>query len=52
MSGSDGEQYEEIGDITLFMKRYHEGLKKEGYKVVKKRFPNKKNRTCYNFTNF
>ena len=30
------------------MKRYHKGLKKQGYKVVKRSFPNKKNRTCYN----
>ena len=30
------------------MKRYHKGLKKQGYKVVKRKFLNKKNRTCYN----
>ena len=30
------------------MKRYHKGLKKQGYKVVKRNFPNKKKRTCYN----
>ena len=30
------------------MKRYHKGLKKQGYKVVKRSFPNKKKRTCYN----
>ena len=29
------------------MKRYHKGLKKQGYKVVNRSFPNKK-RTCYN----
>jgi hypothetical protein len=28
--------------------KYHKGLKKEGYKVVKIRFPNKKKRTSYN----
>ena len=31
------------------MKRYHKGLKKQGYKVVKRSFLNKKKRTCYNF---
>ena len=30
------------------MKRYHKGLKKQGYKVARRSFPNKKTRTCYN----
>ena len=30
------------------MKRYHKGLKKQGYKVVKRNFPSNKKRTCYN----
>jgi Na+-translocating ferredoxin:NAD+ oxidoreductase RnfC subunit len=30
------------------MKRFQKGLKKQGYKVVKRKFPNKKKRTCYN----
>jgi hypothetical protein len=30
------------------MKKYHKGLKKNGYKVVQRKFPNKKKRTCYN----
>jgi hypothetical protein len=38
----------EIGDMALFMKTYKRGLKKQGYKFVKRKFPNKKKRTCYN----
>ena len=30
------------------MKRFHNGLKKQGYKVVRRNFLNKKKRTCYN----
>jgi hypothetical protein len=30
------------------MKRFQKGLKKQGYKVVKRKFPNKKKMTCYN----
>ena len=30
------------------MKRFHKGLKKQGYKAVKRSFSNKKKRTCYN----
>jgi transposase len=45
---SDHEQYEEVGDVALFMKRVQKGLNKHGYKFVKRRFPNKKKRTCYN----
>jgi spore germination protein YaaH len=41
-SESDGEQYEEINDMALFMRKYRKGLKKEGYKVVKRMFPKKK----------
>jgi hypothetical protein len=30
------------------MKKYKKGLKRQGYKVVKRKFPNKKKRTCFN----
>jgi hypothetical protein len=39
----------EIGDMALFMKAYKRGLKKQGYKFSKRKFPNKKKRTCYNY---
>jgi hypothetical protein len=39
----------EIGDMALFMKTYKRGLKKQGYKFAKRKFPNKKKRTCYNY---
>ncbi|XP_066358250.1 uncharacterized protein [Miscanthus floridulus] len=45
---SDNEQFEQIEDVALFMKKYQKGLKRQGYKFVKRRFPNKKKRTCYN----
>jgi hypothetical protein len=45
---SYGEQYEEVGDVALFMKRFQKGLKKQGYNFAKRRFPNKKKWTCYN----
>jgi hypothetical protein len=38
----------EIGDMDLFMKTYKRGLKKQCYKFAKRKFPNKKKRTCYN----
>jgi hypothetical protein len=38
----------EIGDMALFMKTYKRGLKKQGYMFAKRKFPNKKKRTCYN----
>jgi hypothetical protein len=38
----------EIGDMALFMKTYKRGLKKQGYKFAKRKFPNKKKRICYN----
>jgi hypothetical protein len=41
-------QYEKVYDVAFFMRRYHKWLKKQGYKVVKRKFPNKKKRTCYN----
>ena len=47
-SKNDDDQYEKVDDVALFMKRFHKGLKKQGYKVVKRNFPNKKKRTCYN----
>jgi hypothetical protein len=39
------ESYEKVDDIALFMRRYHKGLKKQGCKVVKRKFPNNKKRT-------
>jgi hypothetical protein len=47
-SDNEDESHEEIGDIALFVNKYHKGLNKEEYKVVKRRFLNKKKRTCYN----
>ncbi|XP_066332304.1 uncharacterized protein [Miscanthus floridulus] len=44
----DGVDYMKIDDMALFMKSYHKGLKRNGYKIVKRRFPNKKKRNCYN----
>ena len=44
----DGADYMKIDDMALFMKNYHKGLKRNGYKIVQRRFPNKKKRTCYN----
>jgi hypothetical protein len=38
----------EIGDMALFVKTYKRGLKKQGYKFAKRKFPNKIKRTCYN----
>jgi Na+-translocating ferredoxin:NAD+ oxidoreductase RnfC subunit len=37
-----------VDDVAFFMRRYHKGLKKQGYKIVKRKFSNKKKRTCYN----
>ena len=37
-----------MDDVALFMRRFHKGLKKQRYKVVKRKFPNKKKRSCYN----
>jgi hypothetical protein len=34
--------------MALFIKKYHKGLKQNRYKVVQRKFPNKKKRTCYN----
>jgi hypothetical protein len=45
----DGADFKKIDDMTLFIKKYHKGLKQNGYKVVQKKFPNKKKRTCYNY---
>jgi hypothetical protein len=44
---NDVEQYEKVDDVALFMKRFQKRLKKQGYKVVKRKLLNKK-RTCYN----
>jgi hypothetical protein len=43
----DESSHIEIGDMALFMKTYKRGLKKQGYKFAKRKFPNKKKRTCY-----
>jgi hypothetical protein len=48
VSKNDDDQYEKVDDVALFMKRFHKGLKKQVYKVVKRKFPNKKKMTCYN----
>ncbi|XP_066334532.1 uncharacterized protein [Miscanthus floridulus] len=45
---SDGTEYTKIDDIALFMRKYNKGLKKQGYKVVRRKFPNKKKRLCFN----
>ncbi|XP_066324596.1 uncharacterized protein [Miscanthus floridulus] len=45
---SDGTKYKKVDDVALFMKKYNKGLKKQGYKVVRRKFPNKKKRTCFN----
>ena len=46
---NDDEHYEKVDDVALFMKRFQKGLKKQGYKVVKRKFPNNKKSTCYNY---
>ena len=48
MSENDDDQYEKVDDVALFTRRYHKGLTKQGYEVVKRSFSNKKKRTCYN----
>jgi len=48
VSENDDDPYEKVDDVALFMKRFQKRLKKQGYKVVKRKFPNKKKRTCYN----
>jgi hypothetical protein len=48
-SKNSDDQYEKVDDVALFMNRFHKGLKKQGYKVVKRKFPNKKKRTYYNY---
>jgi hypothetical protein len=45
---SDGTKYKKIDDVALFMRKYNKGLKKQGYKVVRRKFPNKKKRLCFN----
>jgi hypothetical protein len=45
---NDDEHYEKVDNVALFMKRFQKRLKKQGYEVVKRKFPNKKKRTCYN----
>ena len=45
---SDDGQYEEVNDVAFFIKRYKKGLKKQGYQVTRRKFSNKKSRTCYN----
>jgi len=43
-----GAYFKKIDDMALFIRKYHKGLKQNGYKVVQRNFPNKKKRTCYN----
>ncbi|XP_066361538.1 uncharacterized protein [Miscanthus floridulus] len=43
-----GELQAKLEGIKINKQRFHKGLKKQGYKVVKRKFPNKKKRTCYN----
>jgi hypothetical protein len=38
----DGADFKKVDDMSLFIKKYHKGLKQNGYKVVQKKFPNKK----------
>jgi hypothetical protein len=45
---SDGTEYTKIDDVALFTRKYNKGLKKQGYKVVMRKFPNKKKRLCFN----
>lgn len=45
----DWASFKKIDGMGLFMKKYHEGLKRSGYKVVPRKFPNNKKRTCYNY---
>ena len=37
-SENNDDQYEKMDDVALFMKRFQKGLKKQGYKVVKRVF--------------
>ena len=34
--------------MALFIRRFNKGLRKQGYKVNRRKFPNKKKRTSYN----
>jgi hypothetical protein len=43
----NGADFKKIEDMALFMKKYHKGLKQNGYKLLQRKFPNKKKRTCY-----
>jgi len=47
----NGANFKKIENMSLFMKKYHKGLKQNGYKIVQRKFPNKKKRTCYNCGN-
>jgi len=46
---SDGANYKKINDVAFFMRKYHKGFKKQGYKVVPRRLTNKKKRMCYGY---
>jgi hypothetical protein len=43
----DSGSSDEIGDVALFMRKYKKRLKREGYMFTKRKFTNKKKRTCY-----
>jgi hypothetical protein len=45
---SDGTKYKKIDNVALFMRKYNKGLKKQGYKVARRKFPNKKKSLCFN----
>jgi hypothetical protein len=38
----------EIGDVAFFIRKYRTRLRKQGYKFTKRKYSNKKKRTCYN----
>ena len=46
-SEDDGADHKKIDDMGLFIKNFGKGIKKHGYKLVKKKFPRKKKRTCF-----
>ena len=46
-SEDDGADHKKIDDMGLFIKNFGKGIKKHGYKLVKKKFPSKKKRTCF-----
>jgi len=39
---ANGANFKKIDDMALFIRKYHKGLNQNGYKLCKRRFPNKK----------